>query len=305
MVLSRGTALANTTSGNTSDGSFKYLTYRRYRLICVQHPAELVGQVAWLEASSLENLENPIPCVIKVEAEGPSRGQTFTRRRILARWTSNQTNLVMKSVIHRLVLLGQTYDGGWIRDGAPIPEQVAEKENIDSPELPISMPEFAFVVDRSEITASVTKAGFFLGGLVVSGGRNVSNNTIYQTSDGETSDSESGAIASLGVPDVSGGGSISPKSISLNQEIKNKSGFTISTSGKNVVHKQYSAKEDENGQKRFEFNGSLSSTLAASINMDWKIVLQTQTKKIKTLDGREIETTSISDWTPFLPAPGM
>ncbi len=301
LVLTRGTALANPGSSGISDGSFKRVTYRQFRLICVRHPSERIGQIAWLEAASAESLANPTACVVKVESEGPFRGQSFLSRRIRAGWTSNLTNFVSKSVAHQLKINGAIYDGRWIKDGNPIPEYEMTKENNSPEDLPYTKPEFAFNVDGTEVSAAVTKAGYFIGNLAVTGGKNIVNSSVYETSDGQTSATESGAEATLEVPDISAGVAVSPKSISLKNEIKNESAARIATNGSNVVQKQYSLHEGENGERQFRFDGGISSTMSARIDLDWKIIVQTKSKTVKTLDGREIETIEVTDWSPPLP----
>jgi hypothetical protein len=285
-----------------STGAIRKKTETQYRLICVRSPQTRTGQIAWLEASRLEDISNAKAHVIKVEAiSSPHRGQTdFGVMRITASWTSTLTKHVQKCVEKHLKYKLRNYNGEWIKEGEPAPVLKVEIHLDSEFDLPITMPSLSFNLAADQIDASVIRSGFFIDGFSVTGGNNIVNSTEYVSSQGVVSVSESGAELSLGVPNVAAGAEAGLKSVTTNTKIENKSGFNIKTGGITRRTREYVATVSENGNTNFSFSGECSSSLNATIAMDWKIIVQTRNRIVVYNDGSEpyVEQNSETQWEP-------
>ena len=301
LILSQGKALANPASGY-NEGISKRIQ-KQFRLFCVDHPEFTVGQIAWKEAADLESINSAEGAhVIKVDADGPERGGSGNRFEISAQWTAGSlTPLVNKSVVHRLLLGNTLYAGNWINEGDPDPKCEKKYHTNSDLDLPITSPEFSFKIFDTHVTATVTKSGFFIGELAVSGGENKKKTKKYTNSDSRTSQTEQGAEGGFDMPDLSLGGGLSPKSITAEIDIENESGVKINTKGKNTVTKSYEAVQSEEEGIFYRFDGNISSSMDAIISIQWTIVVQKRNRKLVYINGNysHVESGSETKWETF------
>lgn len=315
--------ITSTTSPATSQER-KGETRTRYRLICIAAPESRVGLIGWLQAASASDIATAVPHNVKVQAtRSPGRGDvSFGKLGITVIWEHNLPSAsitkylqVSKTVERKLYYrrvnaqgraYDSFYDGRWLRPTDERPACDYEDCLNSAGDVPHTLdgPSLAFDVGPGlTVDASIARAGYFIGSLNVTGGTNEVNDVTYVTSDSQTSKTQKGAELSLGAPDTNGEVSISPKSISVKSEIKNKSGFNISSSGKSTATKEYGVQESSSGTKTFGFSGTCSSSLTAEVAMDWKVIIQAQEKRV-VVDGNGslVKEDPPGPWLPALPA---
>jgi len=306
----------STTEYETTGSKISQKKQMRFRLICHQAPKTVVGQISWNESLTAQTIANATPNIVKVEAiTSPDRGDIHVNKMtISARWTSTlgpnvapPVPLVTKSSDTCLFMPKPgtpLYNGSWLVIDEDPPYKEA-KEYLDSPgDLPLTGigPSLGFTVKGQQVDASVVKSGYFIGGLNVTGGENVHTIRKTTTSEGQVQQYASEAAFNLASPELTLGGGVSPKSITAEIDIKNKSTANISTSGNNKVTKEYTSGNNDDTNTTFTFSGQCTSSMNSTIAMDWKIGVQSQTREVVYIDGKmsHVVAGSETEWLPPL-----